>query len=1454
MGSKKDAINQLTQVPGIGRARARSMYLLGIQSLDDLRSLTASELSSKVPSIPLEDAEEIVDHVRTLFSDEHEPEVEAEPDADYGSEVETEMPSVEPTTADVLSETDDDIIFADTEIASLDADMVSELEEDVLDDILGEFLDDDISDEFIADNGLDISDDMIDALDEMINGKIEAMETSDDISEAETIVLDLDGDDITLILSELDDMDIEDTLESDITDIDAAADAIDMDSDSDADIAIDPETDTGADGVDDADDTDYGVDISDDLMSDLDSMIGDSSRSGTEEKEVADADEGHYVAPIDEADVDSDDLESILDDLDEFQLSDDDIGESDDLSFTPGMDISEDLIDALDDMIDGPEEAIVPETSGFEPDIDDELGLDAPDDILIAKPTIIDDESPEMVDLLDDLSLDVDIDGVDEPEYAYADEIATDIDGAGYDELDLDGDIDISIAKPTIIDEDSDDLDDLLDDLALESFDDDELESQEVQVDHVIEDELLDISDDILDGLDDLISSQVDDDGEDDDWDLGTVGGESELGFDVSDDENLDSIEDLELGSGEDTLEDDFEISAPLAPLDDLDNDFAKDLEELSEELTQFADQEDEPNICADCGETIDEGMPKCPSCYGPMEEEKGLINRGYLHGAMSGRGRVTGLVNGIDKVEGRINGMINGTGRINGMINGVGSISGKVNGLEDGKARITGKINGIREFDGYVNGLTNGTGRVNGMVNGMINGLVNGRVNGLTNGRRTGRVNGMVNGQGRVYSTLQPTMPEIGIPSIGYSREVKRRQLFRKFVLMASVLMLVSAMLGVMYQPAGTQDAYDIQIDGDFADWENYQKLTFDTIPDASFNSNVDIVQCSAEDNGEKYLALYLGVNGDILTGEPVASSALQDTFYIFLDDDNSWSTGYKIAGMGADHMLMVSGWSGQVTSSTLHEYISDTGSSDDGLDWSMFKPGSTIQSGVNAGDLEIQIGWDLLGLYEPTPVDIFITSHSWDGYEDSADSIISIEKSAIGITQKGIAPGIVTSHSQQYLQLDIVPFGEGIHTIDSISVRLEGTLPSVAIQRCFITDESGNALSEVSDISNGLATMSMNGFQVNGARTLYIGADIDSSAYSDSTLRMKLRDSSSVSTGYGTTTLKTDLSALSYSYIGGSPSSITMDGGFLDWYDTETDENDDESTNGNNDIDVREFAAAYDGSQLAVFINVDGQILGGEIIPHQNSGLANTPVDPVNPTTAIFVDSDRDGITDMNETGFEFDFDNDGIPDSQDNDDDNDGLTDYNNGGPDTWLNNTITKASIYIGPQVSVIPRITGEDVTEIFIDSDNDTNTGQPIGDIGADQMMQLSGMNGLITSSSLYVWSNDDGWSVSASDNVEAYLDSTSMEMSIDLDTSDDIRLFFRSSDWSGGSDIPDEHFNASHPFNVGTRGTRGIQETETSHTLPGDVIVAPEFHSFIPIIIMVCIPLILRKRKVVNYN
>ena len=1055
-----------------------------------------------------------------------------------------------------------------------------------------------------------------------------------------------------------------------------------------------------------------------------------------------------------------------------------------------GLDITEDLIGALDEMTEGKEPGTL---FSEEDELDDKVPL--------AESIKFDKDMGELSIILEELDEFEEVEGTLE---FVGDDITEDLVGS-LDEM-IDGvpkreeahaeapylDDEVEIATPTDFDIDLDDLDDL------------NAMFEELTLGPPPEEVLVDISEGLMGDLDEMIETPEAE--EADEWDTGAIGGViGDAGLTVDDEQDdleleMDSdtvyvdIEDLELPSEPHPDDEEIEISSPIqVDAEEHEDDISLAIDELAEELPHIRKaMDEEKHICPDCGEPTEEAFSKCQSCQELEIEEKGLINRGFIHGAISGRGHVTGMVNGLDRVEGRINGLINGSGKINGIINGVGRISGKVNGLDEGRARLSGKINGVRDFDGYINGLTNGKGRING----------------LTNGRSQGRVNGMINGQGRVYSSLQPSAPEPGyLPA--YRPAVRKRMFFRRLFVFAAFIFLIVSLFGVFFTIEEGDALLDIRIDGDFSDWTDYQLMEFQPGPTPPpYNPNVDITGCRAEDNGGQYLALMLEVDGNIMQGEPVASSALQDTFYVFFDTDRTISTGYTISGLGADNMLIISGWSGGVLSSVLHTF-SEEGQP---LNFDQFFPGPTIYSGVRGDSLEVQIGWEVLGLSVPGNVDIFFSSRSWDGWEDSGDYIVSNEKSALKVTQTGIAPSTITAQGERLLQLDLEA-SVGNPSIETITVTFDGTLPVGAIQRCFVVDEGGNTLSETNQITGSSASLSFSTLQITSPRIIYIAADIDIANHGGSTVKAMVDASDGIVVDGGTVTLVTDPTALAYSYIGAAaPSGITIDGGFSDWSGLGADGNNEPGIMGNDDIDVRNYGASYDGSELSIYLDVDGRIFGGASIPHLNSGLANTPTDPTDPTKPIFVDSDRDGISDSNEPGYQFDFDNDGISDASDDDDDDDGEIDYDRQGPDMWLNNSVTGASIYIGPvDEESIPRITGQDFARIYIDADNDTTTGSIIGNIGADRMIQVEGKFNKIMDRASYSWSEQERtWLEDQSGNVDAYADSTRLELGMDVGASGEVGLWFETSDWDGRADEIDNNLivNSSGQTKGGTRAEK----------------------------------------------
>jgi hypothetical protein len=204
---------------------------------------------------------------------------------------------------------------------------------------------------------------------------------------------------------------------------------------------------------------------------------------------------------------------------------------------------------------------------------------------------------------------------------------------------------------------------------------------------------------------------------------------------------------------------------------------------------------------------------------------------------------------------------------------------------------------------------------------------------------------------------------------------------------------------------------------------------------------------------------------------------------------------------------------------------------------------------------------------------------------------------------------------------------------------------------------------------------------------------------------------------------------------------------------------------------------------------------------------------------------DSDGDGIWDINEPGYEHDFDNDaGLPDDPtnevtpntgnddyDRDDDNDGILDWPEGN-DTMLVQPDNGKKKYIGPlPTPVLPVVTGEDVAYIFIDTDDNASTGYLVDRyIGAEYMLDISGKGNLITSKTLNRYSSFSGrhWKWEEISDVDCAVDSQALETQINFNAlgiqdNGSFKIWFFTTDWQSGGDLSD----------VGITDTRSLRGT-----------------------------------------
>ncbi|UCG70743.1 MAG: hypothetical protein JSV09_07000 [Thermoplasmata archaeon] len=190
---------------------------------------------------------------------------------------------------------------------------------------------------------------------------------------------------------------------------------------------------------------------------------------------------------------------------------------------------------------------------------------------------------------------------------------------------------------------------------------------------------------------------------------------------------------------------------------------------------------------------------------------------------------------------------------------------------------------------------------------------------------------------------------------------------------------------------------------------------------------------------------------------------------------------------------------------------------------------------------------------------------------------------------------------------------------------------------------------------------------------------------------------------------------------YAGSAPSSIKIDGAFGDWID-ESDppisEGSGEAVNPN--VDIQEYQTSKDEDEVFFYIGVDGTMMGGVKIPQFSE-------EHIQPQPRLTEQKDNKN------------------------------------------------QVSMYTGtPEFIPLPELTGYDMAHVFIDTDDDKNTGyRPIHPflfpIGADYMIEIKGRDGIIKSSNYFEFDGEHNeWSWTLAGNVSSACDQKRLEMGISL--------------------------------------------------------------------------------------
>ena len=445
-----------------------------------------------------------------------------------------------------------------------------------------------------------------------------------------------------------------------------------------------------------------------------------------------------------------------------------------------------------------------------------------------------------------------------------------------------------------------------------------------------------------------------------------------------------------------------------------------------------------------------------------------------------------------------------------------------------------------------------------------------------------------------------------------GYSRRVspgKSRTRVKKMrvvtgVIIAITVVISGSVLWIMY-PIGR----GIVIDGNFEDWQNIPHI--DMSSNSTRDPSIDIISIGYS-LGDTTLSIHIIVRGRVFSGEPSGEPGRGDTLHIFLDTDGDRNTGYDMNGFGADMLIRVFGRFGEVRSSQLFVY----GTPLDRNNFSAFTPQAGIPARASGSEVELQVS----SLGFAPGFGIYAGMKSYAGEEDFLDYPVGVGVPSLEVIPD-VPPGgsYPAEENVSLLSITLRPHT----TVHDLQIKIHTTLPELkALGREIITSGGISTLNLGTvdretrvDVSGDLKTLGKGG--VAGA-WLESAEDIIGDALVSFSAE-GMRDARK--------------------YVISPPDDVHIDGAFGEWKELKEDPVDQEYRN----IDIRRYNALRNGSGILFYLDVEGEVFGGVVVPFSAPIIISTPPKPGNGSGVppglpradgadnayIFLDVDRDPST---------------------------------------------------------------------------------------------------------------------------------------------------------------------------------------------------------------------------------
>ena len=445
--------------------------------------------------------------------------------------------------------------------------------------------------------------------------------------------------------------------------------------------------------------------------------------------------------------------------------------------------------------------------------------------------------------------------------------------------------------------------------------------------------------------------------------------------------------------------------------------------------------------------------------------------------------------------------------------------------------------------------GLVNGRGAINGT------GLVNG--NGITNGTRA----------------------EAGAP-----RSVSTRRVVTRWQFLALLIVLIVIIPTFMYL-SYPRDSGPITIDGEFDDWSSIAKFGMHQ-NSASDSTNVTGWTVETDSTG-----FYLYVATRVGT---MSSSAI-DSFYAFIDSDADATTGYLVAGMGANYLVKVIGWNDSITSSSVSRFMPSSG---DQRDWNGWLESGSALARLAGDELEVAANIPDLGSGARYAL-ASQTGESPQGLsyvieEDTPILIVHQEPSA------SLADGVISMSPSSPAMVVSLSCQGGSGTVTGLNPLVSGAN--------IIQVQTGSI-----DLSPGESRALTVNIDTSGSTT---GAVISASV-----------PLSGISSSFDSVTITGDPVL---AYVAYAPSTILIDGAFGDWVGLTSPDTDASEVRDPN-IDISSVGAVNTTTSSSFYVSVVGEVCRGSFVPSQltkpsgsGGGSVNPPKKVGEDILRIYIDTD--------------------------------------------------------------------------------------------------------------------------------------------------------------------------------------------------------------------------------------